>query len=331
MSHSDTTQKRNRPTKRVALIVGFVFLLALPVAVVHRRARVRRTTKPTARAVVLPRRHVDGVATTLAATNTPLFAVMIDWSPDALPATGVASSSLVIEVPVEGPINRLVAFFPSDSLVPQIGPIRSARPYFADFVKEFNAVYVHVGGSPSGLERIEQLNLRDLNEFYFGKYFLRDGARERPHNVYATLEMLRTAAADRKFDVLPDYEPWQWKQDGKVAATTAVRPEGWEFDAPRDAYRLRYGNEVYHDSGGTEVFAKNVVVLHTDIGVIDDLLRKRIRTLGEGSAEVYQDGRRIAGVWKKKTPESRLRFFGSDGKEIQFNAGLTWITIGPTR
>lgn len=326
------------PAVRLLLIVGFALVVAAlgAASVGNRRADTPagdRDAEP-ARAI---RRHLDGVVVqNLNATNTPVLAVVIDDTVDAQPASGVAAASLVFEMPVEGPITRLLAFYTSESDVSEIGPVRSARPYCADFVKEVNATFTHVGGSPAGLDRIAQLNLRDLNEFSRGKYFWRSGERSAPHNAYTSSELLRKAIDDLKFGAVPEYEPWLWKDDSPAEidpATTSPPhyPEGWEYDAMRNAYRRPYGKGIYRDADGSEVWAKNVVLMRTDIAVIDAVLRKRIRTTGEGSAVIFQDGKKFDGVWKKKTPASRLRFYAEDGSEIQFNAGLTWIIIGPTR
>lgn len=329
------------PTTRFLALVGFVVVLAVLALVlgsgVRSRAPVSDGSSGKSEAVARgPRRHVDGLVMSDAhATNTPIIAVMIDDAPDGQPASGVGAASVVFEVPVEGPLTRLMALYPSDATVPKIGPVRSARPYFADWVKEYNAVYAHVGGSPVGLERIQQLNIRDLNEFYFGKYYARAADRERPHNVFMTMDNLRQAITDRKFDVAPDFVPWPWKEDDPAvidpaSTTPPFFPDGWEYNHERNAYRRPYGSGIYREADGNEVWAKNVIVMHTDIAVIDDVLRKRIRTIGEGSAEIYLDGRKVVGAWKKRSSAGRLRFYSSDDHEVQFNAGLTWIMVTPS-
>lgn len=281
------------------------------------------------------RRRIDGAIIAPTATNPSVVAVVIDDALDAQPASGVAAASLVIEAPVEGPITRLLAFFPADADVPEIGPVRSARPYFAEWVKEFNAVFAHVGGSPAGLDRIAQLNIRDLNEFSNGQYYWRSSLRAAPHQIYTSSEVLREAIADRGFGAAPEYAPWQWKADAPIKinpakTTPPFYPEGWEYDQKKNTYRRPYGKGVYKTKDGAEVLAKNVVVLKTDVATIDAVLRKRIKTTGAGKAIVYQDGRKIDTTWKKKSPEDRLRFYRKNGQEVRFNAGMTWIIVTPS-
>lgn len=324
------------------MFVGFVVMVAVASFLLGRGSANKAAMPPVSSVSAEQeargsRRHLDGLVVSRAyATNTPVVAVMIDDAPDGQPAAGVSAASVVFEAPVEGPITRLLALYPSDAPVAKIGPVRSARPYFVDWVKEYNAVYAHVGGSPAGLERIQQQNIRDLNEFYFGKYYTRAPDRARPHNVFTTMDDMRQAIGDRKFDAAPEFVPWTWKEErpvdrDPVRTTPPFFPEGWEYDRERNAYRRPYGDGAYRDADGNEVWAKNVVMLRTDIATIDEVLRKRVRTTGEGAADVYQDGKKVVASWRKQTPASRLRLYASDGSEVQFNAGLTWIIIGATR
>ena len=113
--------------------------------------------------------------------NLQPYAVMIDNHPDARPSSGLAAANLVFEVPVEGGMTRYMAVFDATTTVDQIGPVRSARPYFVELADALGAVYAHVGGSPDGLNLITSLpKFRDLNEFWNGKYFWRSAKRDAP-------------------------------------------------------------------------------------------------------------------------------------------------------
>ncbi|HSD12679.1 MAG TPA: DUF3048 domain-containing protein, partial [Patescibacteria group bacterium] len=133
------------------------------------------------------RRVIDGVAVPEDAPDvTGYFAATIDNLSVARPQAGLTKASLVFEAPVEGGITRFLAVFPDDVTADRIGPVRSARPYFLDWASEFDAVYAHVGGSPEALEKIVAYDMRDLNEFFAGKYFWRDENRDAPHNAYTS-------------------------------------------------------------------------------------------------------------------------------------------------
>ena len=102
---------------------------------------------------------------------------MIDNFPEAKPAANLSLASLVWEAPVEAGLTRLLAAYPLSAELARIGPVRSARPYFLDWAKELNALYLHCGGSDQALADIKNRDVFDLNEFYRGWYFWRDRAR----------------------------------------------------------------------------------------------------------------------------------------------------------
>src|SRR5260221_8029347 len=89
-------------------------------------------------------RAIEGVLVQPRDARLLPFAVMIDNHPDARPSSGLAEASLVIEAPVEGGMTRYMAVFDATTTVDQIGPVRSARPYFVDFANAFGALYAQV-------------------------------------------------------------------------------------------------------------------------------------------------------------------------------------------
>ena len=68
--------------------------------------------------------------------NAPVIAVMVENSLDAQPLSGVSKASVVYEAPAEGNIPRFLTIFPLDAQVEKLGPVRSSRPYYIDFMSE---------------------------------------------------------------------------------------------------------------------------------------------------------------------------------------------------
>ena len=46
---------------------------------------------------------------------------------------------------------------------------------------------------------------------------------------------------------------------------------------------------------------------------------------GEGNAEIFMNGRHIAGYWKRLGMNQRTVFYDENGQEIQFQRGTTFI------
>ncbi len=276
-----------------------------------------------------------------------IYAVMIDNSVDAWPQSGIDKAFLVIEAPVEAAIPRLEAFFSADAQVEKIGPVRSARPYFVDWANELDALYVHVGGSNDALAKILSTGTFDLNEFWNGDSFWRAKDRFAPYNTYTSSELLSAAVEklvekDKAPEVL--YGVWKFKDGtGEDKEAVGAKAEGtnavsvrfnsdlyvatWTYDLETNTYLRSQGGRKTVTQDGTRVSANNVVVIVTDVSVLDAVGRRKIRTTGEGKAWVLQDGATIEATWKKPSGSERLAFYDKDGNEIVMNAGNAWIEV----
>src|SRR5438046_1767758 len=80
-------------------------------------------------------------------THRPM-GIMIENSQPARPQSGMNAADVTYEALAEGGITRtLNVFYCQDAGI--VGPVRSARTYFLDWISEYgnNPLYVHVGGA----------------------------------------------------------------------------------------------------------------------------------------------------------------------------------------
>src|SRR3989344_1632572 len=76
------------------------------------------------------------------------IAVMIENHPEARPQSGLSFADVVYEAVAEGGITRFMGvFYCQDAGI--VGPVRSARTYYLDFISEYGIypLYVHWGGA----------------------------------------------------------------------------------------------------------------------------------------------------------------------------------------
>ncbi|MCR4278552.1 MAG: DUF3048 domain-containing protein [bacterium] len=288
------------------------------------------------------RRLLDGVIVDTEKVNNIVFASMIDNSPDAWPLSGPAEANLVIEAPVEGGITRLMVVFDGGTELDTIGPVRSARPYFVEWADALSAVYAHVGGSPTALDQIKKIeDFRDLNEFGHPLRFTRSPKRFMPHNAFTSAEDLQLFSQIREWTT-SDFTSWVYLNEtdqpmkGELATSSThdeIRiPYGgpwsvkWTYDTETDSYLRYQGTAVQKDIDGSEVYAKNVVVMLTSATVVDEVGRLNLRTTGQGRAILFHDGARYDGSWSRDAGEW-IRFTDENGNDLVFTAGKTWISV----
>ncbi len=292
------------------------------------------TTEP-----LLVPRHLDGLPVSPEEAARAPWAFMIDHQVDARPPFGVAFASLVIESPVEGGITRLMALFAPTSTLHQIGPIRSARPYFVDWAEGWRAVYAHVGGSPEALTRIATLGDRfhDANEMANGAAFWRDATQVAPHNAMTNGEQMQTLADHKGFASSTLSVVWHFLENGATStmlggvARISIPYGGsynvvWKLDKESGLYVRSVAGRKAVDHDGTSIQSTNVVVIKTDARILDEKGRLRLRTTGSGDAIAYRDGNKFVLRWRR-TPGEPMRFETVDGNEYLFRSGKTWIEV----
>jgi hypothetical protein len=270
------------------------------------------------------------------------LAVVIENHLDARPQSGFPKADLVYEVLAEGGITRCLAIFLAED--GRIGPVRSNRPYFMDWVSEYSAGYAHVGGSPRAQSLIKSYKIRDLDQFGLGSpTYERSSARFAPHNVYTTTKKLRDAAKSRGYKGPVDIDSWSFTEE---EATPSARPKKFELRIPYPAYGMdvlwRYdkkSNTYLRFNGGSahkdfetkkQLFAKTVVVQYVPTSLEDSYGRLKMKTVGTGKVKVFRDGLVINGTWKKKDRSGRTKIFDKKGEAIELNRGKIWVEIVPT-
>ena len=105
--------------------------------------------------------NLDGTEVSSSLANRHPLAVIVENHPDARPQFGLFEASLVYEALTEGGITRYMAIYgPRDAA--KIGPVRSARTYYVDWLSEYDAFFAHAGGAQNALTKIVKDNIKDL-------------------------------------------------------------------------------------------------------------------------------------------------------------------------
>ena len=307
-----------------------------------------RTPRPTPRPTpVLVPAPLTGLPISPEAAAFHPIAVMIDDHRDARPQAGFNSAAVVWQAPAEGGIPRYMLLF-QDTIPGSVGPVRSARHYYVDWAAEWNAVYVHVGGSPDALATLRSKGRGQLvwnaDEFrYGGTYLWRSPDHRAPHNVYTDGEHLRGLAAAVGATDGPIEPAWTFGP----ALGTALRPVGasltvnyptetisYRYDSIANAY-WRYidgSSEPQVDAADGKVVAPtNVVILRMRFGALNDGHPDKHRldadNIGEGEAIVSTNGRIIRGTWSKDSVTGATLLLDATGRPISLTAGQTFIQV----
>jgi hypothetical protein len=230
--------------------------------------------------------------------NRPL-GVMIENSVDARPQSGLSGADTIYEAVAEGGITRFLAIFYCQD-AGEVGPVRSARTYFIDFVSEYAdyPLYAHVGGAnqPGPADALGQLDTygwtdyNNLDQFSIGfPTFWRDYGRlpgvATEHTMYSSIDKLLAYAKTSRGLTNVDkngkswdtnFVPYQFTDDASASqrgTSQAIHLEFWQsagsdyfvdwtYNPKTNLYERANGGKPHMDKDtGKQLAAKNVVVL----------------------------------------------------------------------
>jgi len=268
------------------------------------------------------------------------IAVMLDNHIGARPQSGLSKAEIVFEILAEGNITRYMAILQEVDMN-SIGPVRSARPYFIDKALEFDALYVHVGGSLAALSDIDDFNMADIDGMNRGKdTFWRVNHKKIPHNMYTSTKALR-AAADRSgyrtdFDIgfasfSEENQPFAYAENLESISFGFSRyyNPSFVYNEEDELYeRIVKGVPQLEEFSSEPVLAKNIIVLKMNTKVIDGEGRLDIKTVGKGSGYYITSGKKIDIEWEKQDRRAKT-VYTMNGEELLLNPGNTWIVITP--
>lgn len=273
-----------------------------------------------------------------ASTKGNITAIMIENSPDARPQSGLQQADTVYEAIAEGGITRFAALYQQQR--PElIGPVRSLRMYYLDWITPYDAGIAHVGGSLFALQEVRNGTHKDLDQFFNSGTYWRSTDRYAPHNVYTSFARLDGLNASRGYNqsnaqAIP-------RGDTPIAGATAnqvnVTMSGptynssWQYDAGSNTYLRSQAGKPHIDREKGQISTQVLVVLKQQMDtVMEDGWRENYHTSGTGDAVVISGGKAVEVTWHKENMQKQMFFTNkADGKEFPLPRGKTWISAVP--
>ena len=297
--------------------------------------------------------------------------VQTDADPNALPHWGVSSADILYELPLHQAGNtRQVALYMSE--IPSIaGPVRSARVPMASLREMWGAAWVFCGIQSDWRDVNTTIDVHDFTSYFHpdckqgGRWVFpfmdgtdaqyltlfsrqRDRMHVAPHNLAIDMRGVESLYAHE-----PMMHPFVFTDEPRTDGTevsgitityrdkSPAFVSSYVYDRGRDKY-LRYREGMPYIDGLNDESCEfaNVIVVYTDVSWYNgNNSRPVIRLLGEGTADIFQNGRWIRGVWVRgavrgkqdmmdpAAQQSRMVFLDEFGNEIKMQRGKTFIQV----
>jgi hypothetical protein len=277
--------------------------------------------------------NLTGLEVDASVNERPVTAIMIENSTFARPQSGLLEAGVIHEAIAEGGITRFMALY-QDTEPDYIGPVRSARKPWIQWLLGYDATYAHAGGSPEAIQLIHQWGVKDLNSSSNFSAYWRIPERRSPHNLYTSIPRLREVQRQHGFGK-SQYTSLERKEE-KPAETPTAREI--HLDISRATYNVRYAYDKASNSykrfmagephtdqrSGKQLTPKVVVALVMTQG--RNGIYTTYETIGSGQVYIFQDGVVNEGRWHKSSNESQFTFTDANGNDLRLNRGQTWFT-----
>ncbi|MCI9366274.1 MAG: DUF3048 domain-containing protein [Clostridia bacterium] len=277
--------------------------------------------------------------------NERTIGIIIDNVGDAVPQTSLNEAMIVYEAYVEGGLTRFLAIYKNAGKIDTIGPTRSARPVFVDYVLENDSLFVHYGGSSRALGDVQKLGIDNLNGIESpANVYWRTKEKKAPHNaltnterIWAYVDKVGYRKTTNERNVLNYVTDSIELEEGTIAnvvnipySTSKVK---FTYNEETKLYERSVGNKVSKDwLTGETLIAKNIIITFAENYTTDEdngYGRQEIKNIGNLDGYYITNGKAIKIKCYKEKRNSRTLYKDLEGNEIKVNDGNTYIQIVP--
>ena len=272
----------------------------------------------------------------------------------AYPHWGVSKADIIFQIPNAGKgATKLMALF-ANEYPEEAGGARSARATMVAAVTMFDAAFAYAGypdvnnnnsGVPNLLKKYNMTkNGKAFNLLGKGGYATRVSHHKEPHNSSVMIKKIHEelVANNVSFDVRPFLFTDEARTEGADATIVRVRHFGTDAKgnsnpASAATYTYSEADGVYYRKSldgdytdyttGENVGFANVIVLRSYFVFSEGVPYFKGQLTGQGTAEIFQNGKYVQGAWYRESETSRLILVDADGQELKMQRGKSFIII----
>lgn len=276
-------------------------------------------------------------------TDERPIAVMVDNDDkNARPHAGLEDAYLIYEMVVEGGATRFMALYRGEDTA-KIGPVRSSRHYFLDYVMENDAIYTHFGWSPKAITDISAFGIDKINGVLGtdeGIFWREQKFKGDWHSAYTSIKNIREMAAKKGYFAETDRKNGIKYSDEYILlpAENSAKSVSLEYSGGyRTGYTYNDETQLYEKSingaphtlqSGKTLAVKNIIIQLTyDTALGDGTARRNLNTCGSGKGYYISGGGFEEIVWSKASRDGNTVYKKADGTELVINPGKTIINI----
>lgn len=281
-----------------------------------------------------------------ASTTARPVAVMINNAKAALPQSGLTNAEIIYEMVTEGGVTRMMAVYSDIDSVGRVGPVRSSRDQFVEFLLPINAIYVHIGTSIYAKDMLNFYSYQDIDGIYLGTIAFefdseRNKTKSSEHCWFTNSELIKAGMKQtniqQKTNLYPAFQFVSHTQEprvlnGKDANTISFAFSDYanvdlNYDTTTGRYlKSAFGAPQVDADTNLQLAFENVILLLTDVGTKPDAVCADFE-LEEGTGYYFYGGKYEQIKWEKGKPENPLILKTLKGEPLSINVGKSYVAV----
>ena len=271
----------------------------------------------------------------------PVLVVKIDDTRAAHPQAGLEDADLVYIEQVEGGLTRIAAVF-SSKIPAVIGPVRSARISDIEILEQFGRVaFAYSGAQKKLLPVIAAANLENLGaQRQSREIYSNDPLRNAPTAMMLQAQALMQKVKEQQLPVaISKSAGWNFAESFDTGTAIVSAKVSWPANSYDAVWSAIENRSLLSHSGvpnlaasgihlGASTFVIQIVsIMPSEYGDKFGGVTPFTATVGSGRGYILRDGKYIAALWNRPTPDVGTSWKTTSGEEIPFAAGQIWIAL----
>lgn len=271
------------------------------------------------------------------------IAIMVDNDDEkARPHAGLNEAYLIYEMIIEGGSTRFMALYRGDDTA-KIGPVRSSRHYFLDYVMENDAIYTHYGWSPKAMQDIAAFKINKINGVLGSddSIFWRERKYKGDwHSAYTSIKNIKEMANGKKYKDKTSHKNSIEYSDSYIELHTQTMANeislkysykyttGYIYNSEKGVYEKTINSKPHLMQSEDVLEVKNIIIqLIGDTSLGDGSDRRNINTTGSGKGYYITNGKAVEIQWSKPSRKENTEYKMADGTPLVINPGKTIVNI----
>jgi hypothetical protein len=195
-------------------------------------------------------------------------------------------------------------------------------------------IFAYSGGAAYAVDSIETAPVKLIDESSAGAAMFRDPNLQAPHNLFASAPLLFAfKGTPTPPPALFTYRSGTKKPAGAAVSSfvvpfPSIYPVTWTWDATSESWDRTLFGQADVTGTGVRESPQNVVVMFVNyvngIGTENSYADLQ----GSGVADVFTDGREIAGTWSRGPAKADIiQYHTAAGATIALTPGQTWVEL----